>query len=131
MILAVDFDDVLHDPRNRLPGKRLGEPLAGAQEAMQLLKRLGHTLIIHSVWGDKPEPMQEWLSFFRIPYDQITRLKPDADVYLDNRAVRFLSWQAFLDSGVIDIHTPVALAPPVVTVLPMKAGKVKPFKPLY
>ena len=36
--IAVDFDGVLHDPKNKLKGYKLGQPIAGAEEAMQQLK---------------------------------------------------------------------------------------------
>lgn len=74
----------------------MGEPIEGAREAMSQLDREGHRLIIHTVRGDKPEHVIDWLHFFQIPFDEVTRVKPAADLYLDDRAVRFETWEKFM-----------------------------------
>ena len=94
-ILAVDFDGVLMDPTNRKPGKRMGEPVEGAVAAMQRLHQQGHTLIIHTVRGNRPDHVAEWLRFFGIPYDSIAD-KPEAAYYVDDRGLRFTSWSQTL-----------------------------------
>lgn len=91
MVLAIDLDGVLCDPKNRKPGFKMGEPVAGAPEAMRRLKRAGHTLIIHTVRGNDSH-VSDWLDHFGIPYDQITDNKPNADRYLDDKGVQFRSW---------------------------------------
>lgn len=98
MILALDFDGVIHDPRNRKPGRRMGEPVDGAVEAIQWLKRQGHTIIIHTVRGNRPDHIADWMEHFGIPYDQITDVKPEADMYIDDRGYHFESWVALLDA---------------------------------
>jgi hypothetical protein len=93
--LAVDFDGVCHDPTNKLPGYKLGQPIKGAQEALQGLKKEGAIIVIHSVWADteqKCEAISKWCRFFDIPYDFITNQKPVADAYIDNLAIRFYNW---------------------------------------
>lgn len=96
MILAIDFDDVLMDPTYIKPGKRMGEPIPGAIEGMQALQQAGHIIIIHTVRGDRPEHVEQWLDFFGIPYNEVTRTKPEADFYLDDKALPFLSWDLTL-----------------------------------
>lgn len=91
-VIAVDFDGVIMDPHNRKPGRRMGEPVEGAIEAVNHLKRQGHTIIIHTVRGNRPDHIADWLRYFKIPYDQITDIKPEADCYLDDKCVRFTSW---------------------------------------
>ena len=93
MVLAIDFDGVIIDPNNRKPGRRMGEPVEGAVQAITALKRAGHTIIIHTVRGDRPSHVAEWLDYFMIPYDLITDVKPDAGLYLDDKAVRFAAWR--------------------------------------
>ena len=93
MVIALDFDGVIHDPTNRKPGRRMGEPIEGAVRAITALKQAGHTIIIHTVRGDRPTHVAEWLDYFKIPYDMITDTKPDAAVYLDDRGVRFTAWR--------------------------------------
>jgi hypothetical protein len=91
MILAIDFDGVLHDQKNPVEGRKMGRPVEGAYAAMVQLKVQGHTLIVHSVWGGPA--MAEWLRFYQIPYDEITSTKPKADFYIDDKAIKFTSWE--------------------------------------
>ena len=90
--LAIDFDGVLHDHKNPIENKRMGLPIKDAKLSMMRLHALGHTLIIHTVRGDRPDHVQAWLEYYEIPYHEITRLKPEADIYLDDRAQVFTSW---------------------------------------
>lgn len=94
MILAIDFDGVIHDHKNPVKGRRMGPPIAGSKEALKKFKERGDTIIIHSVWaGEKGAPtIMGWMEFWDIPFDNITNIKPQADVYLDDKAVRFESW---------------------------------------
>lgn len=91
-VLAIDFDGVLHDNTWRAPGHRMGVPIQGAREVMGTLKDLGHQLVIFTERGASPEHVEDWLDYFKIPYDSVTDRKPKADVYLDDRAVRFKNW---------------------------------------
>lgn len=91
MILAIDFDGVLCSENVR-PGRRMGDPIEGAIEAMQALKVKGYTLIIHTVRGERPKHVVDWLVYWGIPFDDVTRIKPDADLFIDDRAVHFESW---------------------------------------
>ena len=90
MVIAVDYDGVIHDHKH--PNMRMGLPIDGAKEAITSLKELGHTIIIHSVKGDRPQHIAEWMTWYNIPYDRITREKPEADFYIDDKAIRFTSW---------------------------------------
>ena len=95
MVIAVDFDGVLHDPKNKVGDHRLGQPIPGAVEAMNRLKSKGYILVIHSVWAntDKTQFVQsEWLRYFGIPYDFITNKKPKADFYIDDHGLKFENW---------------------------------------
>lgn len=92
MTLAIDLDGVLHDHLNPKPGRRMGLPMEGAVNAMIRLKQLGHTLIIHSVWGDRRKVIADWCDYYSIPYDDITNIKPEAAVYLDDKALAFTTW---------------------------------------
>lgn len=101
MILAIDFDNVVHDQKHPLPGGRMGAPIEGAADAMYDLKQQGHKLIIHSVGGGNSKYISDWLEYYEIPYDLITNIKPNADYYLDDKAVHFDNWdQALRDMGV-------------------------------
>lgn len=95
MILAIDFDGVIHDPTNRLPGYKMGQPIPGALESVQRLLGEGHTIIVHTVRAydlDQQKHVEAWLDYFQFPRHAVTAMKPAADVYLDDHAVRFTSW---------------------------------------
>lgn len=93
MTLAIDFDGVVHDSKNPIAGRRMGAPLAGAKEALTELN-FDHKIIIFSVWakGKGAITITDWMNYYDIPFTEITNIKPQADVYLDDKAIRFTSW---------------------------------------
>lgn len=96
MILSIDFDGVIHDRENPVKGKRMGKPMQGAGEAIEQLIEDGHTVIVHTVMATTPsgtKAVQDWLEYYDIPHHGVTAIKPQADVYLDDRAIRFTNWQ--------------------------------------
>jgi predicted HAD superfamily phosphohydrolase YqeG len=90
MILAIDFDGVLHDIANPLPGRKMGAPMPGAIDAMDELRDQGHELIIFSVNNKKV--IADWCEHYNVEYDSITNVKPNADLFIDDRALHFDSW---------------------------------------
>lgn len=89
MVIAVDFDEVIHDRKHPESGRRLGLPIAGSREALRELRTQGHELIVHSV---VPESViADWMSYFDIPYDRYAP-KPQADIYIDDKAFKFNNW---------------------------------------
>ena len=97
MIIAVDFDHTIHDTDHPKPGRRMGPPIVGAIDALTQLKEQGHTIIVHSVWGSKKDIIGDWMSFYNIPYDDITNIKPEADIYIDNKGYHFITWSQTLE----------------------------------
>src|SRR2546423_15258648 len=94
LILAIDFDGVLHD-EHPTPPHKMGKPVEGAVEAMKQLRAQGHELIVHTVRAsgpDKGKHVADWLRYFGIPFDRVTATKPQADIYIDDRGYRFTSW---------------------------------------
>lgn len=90
-VAAIDFDHTIHNPEDRERGFKMGKPFAGAKEALTRLGELGAKIVIHTCRAtDTAEHVAAWLDYFEIPYDEITALKPMADVYVDDRAVPFL-----------------------------------------
>ena len=98
-ILAVDFDGVLHDHAHPKVGHTMGPPVEGAKGAINALLRAGHKIIIHTVWPpDRHHVILDWLEFYEFPPLPITNIKPVADAYIDDKAIRFDSWpEAMLD----------------------------------
>lgn len=91
-ILAIDFDGVIHDNKNPLPGRRMGLPIKGAKFTLEYFKDRGFKIIIHSVWGNKGSVIEAWMQYHGLPFDKITNIKPDADYYIDDKAVTFTTW---------------------------------------
>jgi len=74
----------------------MGEPMPWAIQGMTRLKQRGHTIIIHTVRGNHPKHVADWLDFFKIPYDQVTDVKPNADCFIDDKAVTFRGWDKLI-----------------------------------
>lgn len=80
-------------------------PYPGAAERIRALRALGNYIIIHTarnmatcesnvgkVMRNIGKITLEWLDKYEIEYDEIYFGKPNADVYLDDRALRFTDW---------------------------------------
>ncbi|MFN3393312.1 MAG: 5' nucleotidase, NT5C type [Candidatus Thermochlorobacter sp.] len=81
------------------------EPLPNAVERIRALRAEGHYIIIQTARHMKTcegnvglavkkigKLTLEWLERHGIEYDEIYFGKPNADVYIDDRALRFESW---------------------------------------
>jgi len=94
--LAIDFDGVVHDFKHPIEGRKMGKPIHGTEEALDFFKRRGWTIIVHSVWGDKAEIISKYMDYYNLPYDEITNVKPKADYYIDDNAIRFDTWDSVI-----------------------------------
>ncbi len=81
-------------------------PLAGAVERINELKQAGHYIIILTarnmatqqsnvgkVMKNIGKVTLDWLEKYQIAYDEIYFGKPNAHVYIDDRALRFSDWE--------------------------------------
>jgi hypothetical protein len=91
--LAVDFDGVLHTYDKGWQGGMIyGEPVDGAVDAVNYLIRAGWTIIVHTS-REELRAVREWL-YANFGRDfVVTRIKPPAVAYIDDRAVRFTNWE--------------------------------------
>lgn len=99
MILAIDFDGVIHDYKNPIEHRRMGGVIEGAIEAIKHFKIQGCVVIIFCVWAKDEKSIKtiaDWCTYWQVPYDDITNIKPQADYYIDDKAIRFTSWQEVL-----------------------------------
>jgi capsule biosynthesis phosphatase len=112
MRICVDLDGVIC--RLRQPGETYDnlEPVPGAVEKLRQLKAAGHTIIICTARHMKTcegnvgmamarlgKTTLDWLARHGIEYDEIHFGKPHAQVYIDDNALRFVSWEAIAGDG--------------------------------
>lgn len=72
----------------------MGGPLPGALNAMQNLED-DFTVVVYTtkaVTLGGQQAVEEWLKYYHIPYAQVTATKPNAVLYVDDRALRFVDW---------------------------------------
>ena len=98
MILAIDFDGVIHDYKNPVPHRRMGADMMGAKQALMLFKSRGDEIIVFSVWGDEKgqKTISDFMNYYGLPFNRITNIKPNADYYIDDKAIKFTTWQDVL-----------------------------------
>lgn len=100
-ILAIDFDGVIHDKAHPKPGRRMGPPIDGAAITLRKLWGEGHKIIVHTVMATNTagyEAVEDWMTYYQIPFDTITAIKPAADWYVDDHALRFIDWPSTYDA---------------------------------
>ncbi len=99
-IAIIDFDGTL----NKFAFPDVGPIEPDVKIALEMLCKAGYTIKIHSCrtatyWGDKKERwvhihlIEKFMRKHNLPYDEIIILstmdKPIADVYIDDRAIRY------------------------------------------
>lgn len=104
MLIALDFDRVIHDTDHPKPGRRMGEPMPGALEGVRQLIREGHEVFVHSTMAQNDAgygAIEDWLKWYDFPALRIEE-KPTADVYVDDLAYEFTSWK-FVAADLYDL----------------------------
>lgn len=97
-VIAVDFDDCLQHRVTSKPGEIFGEPITGSLEALHYLCRK-YRVVIHTCVAHTPAgwtAVHKWLEGHNASYHEITAVKPIADIYLDNKGLRFTDWETAL-----------------------------------
>jgi capsule biosynthesis phosphatase len=112
MRICIDLDGVVC--RLREPGQNYAdlEPVPGAVEKLRQMRAAGHTIIIATARhmktcdGNVGQAVArqgavtlEWLARHGIEYDEIHFGKPHAQVYIDDNALRFESWNSIAGDG--------------------------------
>ena len=112
MKICIDVDGVLCELRKPEQTYADVAPLPGATDKMNSLKQAGHYIILNTarhmatcnsnvglVIARQGKTLIDWLAKHNIPYDELWFGKPHADVYLDDNAHRFTSWQDITGDG--------------------------------
>ena len=112
MRICIDLDGVVCELRRPDQTYADLEPVTGAVDKLRALRAAGHYLILHTarhmktcdgnvgkVVARQGYVTLEWLDRHGIEYDEIHFGKPHADVYLDDNALRFESWDGIAGDG--------------------------------
>ncbi len=112
MRICIDLDGVIAQLKGKNESYAEIIPVPGAAEKIKQLKKNGHYIIIFTarhmktcegnvgaVIARQGKTTLDWLAKHEIPYDELIFGKPWADVYLDDNAQRFESWDAINGNG--------------------------------
>jgi len=91
-VIAVDFDNVIHDVDHPVTGRKMGPPMPGVQRGMRWLMDTFDEVVVFTVRGDRPEHVEEWLRYYGIPFSRVTNIKGDFVAIIDDKAIEFISW---------------------------------------
>ncbi|MDL1894824.1 capsular biosynthesis protein [Anaerolineae bacterium CFX7] len=105
MRIAIDLDGTICPIKEPNQSYSDLEPLPGAAERIHELRAAGHYIIILTarnmatcqsnlgrVMKNVGKLTLDWLEQYGIEYDEIYFGKPNAEVYIDDRALRFSDW---------------------------------------
>lgn len=101
--IAIDFDGVIHEFLGWGDGTCYGKPLPGSLEAIKKLSQNWNIIIFTAkARPDRPlvndktgtELVWEWLEKYGLTdyVDDVTHEKPRAEVYVDDKGLRFSNW---------------------------------------
>ena len=111
--IAVDLDGVIFEYREWKGVEHFGKPIKNAVRSLELLKKMGFKIVIYTtrlnpkINTEEPLPvLKELVSAAlkkeRIPFDEIeTSGKPMALYYIDDRGIRFSTWEIVLQQVAI------------------------------
>ena len=116
--ICVDFDGVIAEFSDDI--RSFGSIIPGAVNALEEFRRLGYRIIIHTARPADNSLMRKFSNYLTtagVPFDEINTnsecdwrsIKPLADLYIDDRALRFEGdWSACLESSkrILGIDTP-------------------------
>ena len=96
--ISLDFDGVIHAySKGWHDGTIYDGPVSGAIDAMKILREKGYKLIISTARKDLIA-VEEWLEKYDISGVEVTNLKPKAVAYIDDRSIKFISWEDTLNN---------------------------------
>lgn len=106
MRIVIDLDGTICPIRKENQSYSDLEPFPGAIEELKKWKAEGHYIIIQTARnmgtqkGNLGKVLQniglitlQWLEKYEVPYDEIFFGKPNGEIYIDDRALRFEGWE--------------------------------------
>jgi len=96
MQIIVDLDGTICTEEKTF-SRSMAQPIKGAVESINALYDQGHTIIIYSArtWMEY-EMTADWLKRYQIKYHQLIMGKPIGDVWIDDRALKFTTWDEMM-----------------------------------
>ena len=97
MKVIIDLDGTICSEEKQF-SRALAKIKDGAKESLEKLRDKGYKIIIYSArtWAEY-EMTENWLKENKVPYDQIILGKPQGDYWIDDRAIRFRSWEKVIN----------------------------------
>jgi len=97
MKVIIDLDGTICSEEKQF-SRALAKIKDGAKESLEKLRDKGYKIIIYSArtWAEY-EMTENWLKANKVPYDQIILGKPQGDYWIDDRAIRFRSWDKVIN----------------------------------
>lgn len=116
MKIVIDLDGTICPVKQKDESYSDLQPFAGAKEKIRELRSAGHYVIIQTarnmetcqscvgkVLKNVGKLTLEWLDKHEIEYDEIYFGKPNAEVYIDDRAFRFKDWYSIEEKGLKEL----------------------------
>lgn len=110
MRISIDLDGTICPIKEPNQSYADLKPLPGAVERIRGLRAAGHYIIITTarnmatcqsnvgkVMKNVGKITLDWLEKYGVEYDEIYFGKPNAEIYLDDRGVRFTTWNEITD----------------------------------
>ena len=107
MRIVIDLDGTVCPIKKKEQQYEDLEPMEGAIQKINELRTAGHYIIIQTarnmatqdgnlgkVMRNIGKVTMDWLAKHKVPYDEIYFGKPNAHLYIDDRAFRFTTWAA-------------------------------------
>ncbi|WP_214483029.1 HAD hydrolase family protein [Bacillus sp. SM2101] len=105
MRIVIDLDGTICELKKANQSYQDVKPKEGAIEAIHNIRNKGHEIIIYTARNMKTcdgnlgkvnanigKLTIDWLDFYNVPYDEIIFGKPYGDIYIDDLAITFRSW---------------------------------------
>lgn len=112
MRICFDLDGVIAEFKKKGESYADVKPVSGSIEKLKALKDNGHFIIINTARHMKTcegntgavvakigKITLDWLEKHQVPYDEIYFGKPWAQIYVDDNAFRFTSWNEIGNNG--------------------------------
>jgi capsule biosynthesis phosphatase len=111
MRIAIDLDGTICALKKPQESYAELQPLPGAVDRIRALRGMGHYIIILTarnmatcqsnvgkVMKNVGKITLDWLEQHGVEYDEIYFGKPNAEIYLDDRGIRFTDWSLITDN---------------------------------